>query len=510
MSLGMQKSIVVFSVISLACLLSTTASALIEVFEGNEPVRNMGWPTGAEEVANLPSRLGYMVGPPFGGGEYYFEYQSKGTNEFNSALQKFSAMQVPRMTRQSLISLDGQRTQIADDKPLLLVVHDWPKDGYDEENAKEAGKDKSRVDWTFTIWTPENFYSLFSNPKGGFDSDHPNYRQPVPSPRIDVYVGGGGPIQWEKGEVPPNIRVIDKRIEAAPVSTDDGGVIRGGVYDMATHQVVAGANVILVQRTEPRRWEETVRTKTDDNGLFMVRAIPEGYFEIHIDAEGYVARNVGVFDNRIGRAYYDFDALLVGKTSLNGVVTDKKGNPIPGVEVSAEETLGIDGLGYQCVDKPSAMTDDQGRFELHSLPEGFAHLRCRAPSLHQETSIFELYKISAKPWEKPNDIKIIMTGTGIVRGKVVGGHGKAPTREFIVELEPKGGHRIGSWGGSMQCKKNGEFEFKGVPPGEYFVIAKPNPMREREASAPKPVIIVTGKTVELEIVNAYAHKAIGR
>jgi len=62
----------------------------------------------------------------------------------------------------------------------------------------------------------------------------------------------------------------------------------------------------------------------------------------------------------------------------------------------------------------------------------------------------------------------------------------------------------------MQCKKDGTFEFKGVPPGEYIVVAKPNPMREGEASEPKLVTITVGGIVDLEIVNDYAHSAKGR
>ena len=488
-------------------LFPSTLLALISVSEGSEPITNKGWPTGSEEVANLPSRLGYMVGPPFGGGEYHFVYNCKDTAEFNNALQKFGAIRVPRMSRRSFISLDGQRTWIMDDRPLLLVVHDWVKEPWPERHNKDAAKDKKRVDWTFTIWVPESFHNLFSGRKGSFVSDHPLFHQPVPPPRIDVYLGGDSPIVWKEIGVPSNVRVIDTRAEVSPVNVDDGGVIRSGVFDMATHQVIVGADVILVKRIEPRNWKETTRTKTDKSGFFVLRAIPKGYYEIHISADGYADRNVGVFHNRNGHTYHEFDAFLVKAASCRGVVQDKEGNPIPGVNIYAQNILGIDGLGYQCVPKPSATTDEEGFFELQSLPEGLTQIRCRASSLHQETSIFDIYKVSTKPWDKPEDIKIVMSGTGLVCGKVVGIDGKPPKRAFIAEIEPKGGIKIGSWGGSMQCKKDGSFEFKGVPPGEYIVIAKPNPMREGEASPPKLVTITVGKTVELEIVSNYAHNS---
>lgn len=480
-------------------LFPSTLVALISVNEGNEPITNKGWPTGSEEVANLPSRLRYMEGPPFGGGQYYFEYRCKDTAEFNNALQKFGAIRVPRMSRRSS-SFDGQKIWIMDDRSLLLVVHDWAKEPWPGWHNKETAKDKKRIDWTFTIWVPERFHNLFSDRKSSFIYDHFLFHQPVPPPRIDVYLDGDSLIVWKEVEVPANVRVIDTRAEVSPVNVDEGGVMRGGVFNMATHQVIASADVILVKRTEPRNWKETTRTKTDKRGFFVLRAIPKGYYEIHISADGYADRNIGVFDNRNGHTYQEFDIFLVKEASCRGVVQDKEGNPIFGVNVYARNIIGIDGLGYQCVPEPSATTDEEGFFELQSLPEGLTQIICRAPSLHQETSIFDLYKVSTKKWIKPEDIKIVMSGTGLVRGKVVGIDGKPPKRAFIAEIEPKGGNKIGSWGGSMQCKKDGSFEFKGVPPGEYIVIAKPNPMREGEASPPKLVTITVGKTVELEIV----------
>ena len=72
--------------------------------------------------------------------------------------------------------------------------------------------------------------------------------------------------------------------------------------------------------------------------------------------------------------------------------------------------------------------------------------------------------------------------------------------ELIAELEPAGGSRIGSWGGSMTCKSNGTFEVKGVPPGEYVVTVKPNPMKEGDATDTKTVKVEAGRTIDLEFV----------
>ncbi len=315
------KLLVLLSVLSCAWLVPGTVSALIMVYEGNAPVENRGWPTGTEEVANLPSRLGYMEGPPFGGGEYYFRYRCNNTAEFNLVLEEFSVIRSPRATRRSMVSLDGQKADIIDAKPLLLVVHDYRSDMED------------RVDWTFTVWVAENFHRLFNRLQGGLDPDHPHYRQPVPPPRIDVYAGGDGPIVWDDVKVPSNVRLIDKRAAAAPVDVENGGALRGRLFDMATHQVIAGADVVLMKRIKPRGLEETARAKSDDVGAFTVLGIPEGYYEIHVEAEGHAGRNVGWYDNRSGHIFHDLDALLVSTGSLRGQVVDTQGNPVPGVAV---------------------------------------------------------------------------------------------------------------------------------------------------------------------------------
>jgi len=117
--------------------LPTAASALISVHEGNDPVQNLGWPDGAEAVANLPERLGFEEGPPFGGGEYLFRYRCRDTAQFNEALQRFGAIRTPRIGREMFTSLGGPNPRIGEAKLLLLVVHDQPK-----ARATTQAKDK--------------------------------------------------------------------------------------------------------------------------------------------------------------------------------------------------------------------------------------------------------------------------------------------------------------------------------------------------------------------------------
>ena len=451
------------------CCTSAVSLAYVVTWWGDDPVENMGWPVGAERVANLPSRLGYWEGPPFGGGEYHFLYRCKETSEFNEAVKVFAEIRTPE---------------------LELVVHDGP--------GQSHVFNKKQIDWALTLWIPESWHRLFSDPKGVFFSDQSNFRKPVPPPTIDVYIGGGGSIVWEEVEIPPNVRVVDKRAVSAPVKPVGGGLVCGEVYDMATGQTIAGAAVSLAKRGLLNRWREVVHANTTDLGSYSIDKNPAGWYEIRIRANGYASRKQGSYNNK-RNTYHKLVAQLMREASIRGMVTYPDDKPIPGVVVTARSTLGIDGLGYPYVDVEPATTDEEGRFEISGLPEGFTLLTCRKPSLHQATSMFELYEVSGRPRDRHDDIRIVMTSTGTVRVKVTGSDGKRPSEEVHVTIQPPGGPRRGQWGGSAKCKADGTCKFKEVPPGEYLVSTNPMLMIKGEDPDAKLVTVNVGDVVEVAI-----------
>ncbi|MHC4604990.1 MAG: hypothetical protein ACYS6W_16870 [Planctomycetota bacterium] len=102
--------------------------ALITGEHGNHPIENRGLPAGSVELANLPIRLGYWEGPPFGGGEYHFLYRCENTAEFNEALKTFADIKV---------------------KKLELVVRNGPEYSFWLKNDKEElSRAENLVDWT--------------------------------------------------------------------------------------------------------------------------------------------------------------------------------------------------------------------------------------------------------------------------------------------------------------------------------------------------------------------------
>lgn len=456
--------------------------SLITGEDGNRPIHDRGWPAGSVEMANLPTRVGWWEGPPFGGGEYHFLYRCENTDEFNEALKTFSVVRACE---------------------LELVIHNGPEYSFWlRENDEELSKEENRVDWTFTVWVPENWNRLFNSPRSYMlSSDHPNFRKPPAAPRVDVYTGGGGSIVWEDVKVPENLVVIDKRPGSVSPEFAGSGLVRGKVFDIATGQPIAGAQIALAtwesQSTVAcggqRKWKEVMHGKTNEQGFCQISKIPLAYYEVRVRTKNYVSRKQGSYNNKRPE-YHQFEVGLARPSYVRGIVTDVDGNPIEGARVSATNVIGTDGFGYPCVDGEIAITDKQGRFEIRSLPEGLMNIGCRAESLHLTNSIFEQYTI-------PSDqIRLTMTGTATIRGTVVDKDGKIPSGDVHIHIRPPG-EQIGKWGGSRKCEADGSFEFTGVPPSVYLIGTDLKLVTEGKSTNAKLITVEAGKTYELEIVH---------
>jgi len=405
---------------------------------GDEPIKDRGWPSGSAEMANLATRFAWWEGPPFGGGEYHFLYRCEHTSQFDQALEKFAARSVDSNSK----------------KPVPMA------------------------------------------------------KKTMPAPRVDVYLGGGNPIIWKDVKVPENLVVIDRRPGSVAPQFAGKGLVRGKVFDLETKQPIAGAKIVLLKRVEiiesstgqskephsrSYEWKKVKHVTTNRKGLCQIDQIPLGLYEVSVAAEGYAPVELERYDNTRAECY-EFQAGLLRPFSITGIVTDTKGTPLQEVGVQANDFIGPDGNEYRHEGDSPVLTDGQGRFEIPDLPKGFASVRCRAEGLHQADSIFQMYPIPSK------EIRLTMSDTGIIRGKVVDKDGKAPSGRVHVHIRPPG-EQIGKWGGSSRCKEDGSFEFTGVPPGEYLVGTDSRLLIEGDRTNAKLVSVQGGKTYDIEIVH---------
>lgn len=170
--------------LAIGLLMVVRANALILSGTGS-PTYTNGWPEGAAAVSNLKSCVGWWEGPPFGGGEWHIQFRGD-AEALNQAMTNFAAIKSP---------------------VLDLVIHD----GLGQDQFLNGDK---RIDWSFTVWNPESWNNIYGTTNAAFikilkESD-PNFGKPMPAPRLDVYIGGGG-VDLEKIKIPNNLHIRDER-----------------------------------------------------------------------------------------------------------------------------------------------------------------------------------------------------------------------------------------------------------------------------------------------------------
>src|SRR5690348_513566 len=113
--------------IVLVLFFAAAAPALIMVQKGNKPTTDHNWPAGSLDLANLETRVDFWEGPPFGGGQYCFEYRGD-TEAFQKALDALAKIKAPK---------------------LELSVHEGPNESFVLRDPKDAKAD-AHIDWSFT------------------------------------------------------------------------------------------------------------------------------------------------------------------------------------------------------------------------------------------------------------------------------------------------------------------------------------------------------------------------
>ncbi len=469
---------------------SLTANGLIFV-GGKEPVTDKNWPAGSLEVANHKSRQSWTEGPPFGGGLWSFQYRGD-TRIFNEVLAKFALIKAP---------------------DLLLVIHEGATEN-PHASPDDKAKGLQRVDWTYTIWTPENFYHLYGNSTSLFMSTQPEFRAELPPPQLDMFVGPGG-VDWSLVQMPNGLRVIDERAASHGYKTEDGSVITGTAYDMLSSKPVGAVELVVanyenksakktpiavggeadakieLKTTQEMGWTEIATAVGDADGRFELKNIPPGSYEVLVRCQGYAPRVLGYLECKKG-TFKTFTVRMSPAVEQTGSVVDSEGKPIAKVKVRLDNTVASDGRGYptsRVNENQEVITDAQGHFTLTGLPRGEAVITIWGSNLHQIDML--------KPHTIPGPPLVIKTaGTGTIKGKVIGRNGKPA--DGTVSVWPEGGEVVGSWGGSMNLQEGGTFIFETVPPGKYFISDDAGAKYQKNGKSTL-IEVKAGEAVEVEL-----------
>jgi hypothetical protein len=443
------------------CLISH-ASALIIGGEGNDPMQNReGWPAGAVDVVNQQSRIAWWEGPPFGGGEWHFEYHGDEA-ALNAALERLAAIK-------------GQRSR--------LVIYD----GKAESMWLRDKKPKLSMEWTFVVWEKENYERLFGTNAGRFMSRSPQYGQPLPPPELTVFMGNG--LDWKKIKVPEGIDVVDDRLAAHGYTPEDGAVFEVSVKDLATGKPLPAAELVIERHlsadaTNPGE-KEVTRAEANAEGKITLKGLPREQLTLTVRKPGYVARTLDYVNaNQI--LWKRYDVSLSVEHRVTGVVQDEKGKPVPNATVRATEFLTPDDKPYAWLESLSATTDAEGRFTIEGVPAGSARYYANAETF-VTVGLGQIIPTSDKP------ITLKVSGAGKMKVAVT----PPPQGGYIVNVAPEGGEKIGSWGGGSNLGPDGTCEFSHIPPGRYVVYGRPNPGREADKTESVTVDIRPHETAQV-------------
>ncbi len=113
--------------------------------------------------------------------------------------------------------------------------------------------------------------------------------------------------------------------------------------------------------------------------------------------------------------------------------------------------------------------------------------------MYLTNSIFDIYPVPTK------DLKLVMTGTSTVCGKVYTKDLQTPAKRIHISIRPVG-EQSGKWGGSTTMNEDGTFEFKGVPPGDYLVGIGGMIESEEEKKRATLVSVKASKIYEVELI----------
>jgi len=447
------------------------AHAMIEGGKGNSPIADPGWPQGAAAIFNDSGRIAWWEGPPFGGGQWHAECRGN-AQTLNAVLDDFTKLDV---------------------KTKRLILHDGVGQSFWlNPNRNPAKRAAAKIDWAFTVWQNGSWAHVR---KLTADLKPPDVRDADKGPPVQIDVYTGGKVRWSNVLVPAGLEVIDERLQAHGFTTADGNVLEGKVVDSITRKPVAARMQLERIESQPRsyRYAKVTETVADNQGRWVLKKAPEGWYRLVVQAEGYVPRVVGyaTLDDQPGWRHYDCG--LTRAASISGRVTDEAGKPLAEVLVQLRDIVTEGNDGYKSPTESVCKTDANGRFHSDQVPVGKARIWLRkAGYLHP--GLGPTLSMPAK------DVELRMERSAQVRVTVDFAAKKRP-EAYQVEIEAEGGPAVGKWGGAGNIDQENQIVYADVPPGRYVIQGHPNPYSTtgHEQTTPITIDLKGGQSAEVTL-----------
>jgi RNA polymerase sigma factor (sigma-70 family) len=438
-----------------------TARASIVGGAGYGPVTDPGWPNGAAVVFNRQARIAWWDG----GGQWHAECRGDAAT-LTGVLGDFA---------------------LIDAKTKRVILHDGVgRSFWLNPNHEPAKRKAARMDWRFTVWEPGK---MPANADAAGLDDTRN------SPPAEIHVYTGGNVKWTDVVVPKGLAIVDRRLEAHGFTAADGIVLEGKVIDLATRMPITAR--MRLERIEPKpkggyRHVKVGEATGDADGRWVLKKAPAGWQRVIIEADGYVPRVAGEADLDDQPGWQSYDIGLARPGPVSGRVTDSAGKPLAGVTVEFDDVV-ASGIRYESPIRYSVKTGKDGRFRAEQVPMGKASVWVSKTGYVRPGPGLAI----ATP---KNDVELKMVRSATRVEMTVDFTGKQRPKNYLVEVQPDGGLKVGSYGGSGEINARDQITFDDIPSGRYIFTGRPNPGDDDEETDPVLVEIKGGESLKVRLV----------
>jgi protocatechuate 3,4-dioxygenase beta subunit len=259
-----------------------------------------------------------------------------------------------------------------------------------------------------------------------------------------------------------------------------------------------GGVIVILQSLVASAGEESIKTKTNQDGSFRISGLAEGKYFITVLATAFVLESSGndylsgkVISIDENENVENMELKLVRGGVITGQVTDNDGNPV------IEATMSLEQLPEPNQRRPLIplqvgpfLTDDRGQYRFYGIPEGkykisvlqqigVARLRTYYPAI-KDGSQAKVVEVNLGSEVKNIDVKVQSESkTYEARGRVIDESGQ-PLPDILLGyyrteagMGAKGNH-IETSGSIVNVDARGEFRLVGLLPGQYTLYAQAN------------------------------------
>ena len=269
--------------------------------------------------------------------------------------------------------------------------------------------------------------------------------------------------------------------------------ISGTALAADTGQPLRDATVTIRQAGAQGSSSESVAT--DASGHFAIKNLEPGSYSLNAGHAGYLTMQFGQKDPngpgrmltlRPGQTARDISFQLLREAVITGHVYAEDGDPIERAQVLALRYRYFQG-SRRLMPGGFAMTDDRGKYRLFDLspgqyyisastnPMGSRNTFTYGPSYYPGvTDPSQASPITLRAGNEFPGIDLTLQRIGIfhIRGRVTGGIGKATLTNTMLQIVTRTEAMVSFGTGGRVTDAQGDFEFPGVRPGSYFLIAR--------------------------------------